>query len=150
MKNTDNPKKYSKMVRHTKILISVIFLSLVSIFALSTCIALLLSNAATKRQADASQSELDALENEGYYTTAQAQQLMDQAVSEAMKERLQVLLSSSPAKIQRLRSLSRKNRTLPVLMTFSQSLRSRLSPWRSNLRLLRYTLSTKRSLRLWM
>ncbi len=86
MKNTDNPKKYSKMVRHTKILISVIFLSLVSIFALSTCIALLLSNAATKRQADASQSELDALENEGYYTTAQAQQLMDQAVSEAMKE----------------------------------------------------------------
>jgi GH25 family lysozyme M1 (1,4-beta-N-acetylmuramidase) len=86
MKNTDNPKNYSKMVKNTKILISVIFLSLVSVFSLSTCIALLLSNAATKRQADASQSELDALESEGYYTTAQAQQLMDQAVSEAMKQ----------------------------------------------------------------
>ena len=71
------------MVKNTKILISVIFLSLVSVFSLSTCIGLLLSNAATKRQADASQSELDALESEGYYTTAQAQQLMDQAVSEA-------------------------------------------------------------------
>ena len=86
MKNTDNQKKYSKMVRNTKILISVIFLSLVSILSLSTCIALLLSNAATKRQAEASQSELDALESEGYYTKAQAQQLMDQAVSEAMKQ----------------------------------------------------------------
>lgn len=86
MKNTDNPKNYSKMVRNTKILISVIFLSLVSVFSLSVCIALLLGNAATKRQADALQSELDALESEGYYTTAQAQQLMDQAILEAKQE----------------------------------------------------------------
>ncbi|WP_408070907.1 glycoside hydrolase family 25 protein [Butyrivibrio sp. JL13D10] len=86
MKNTDVQKNYSKMVKNTKVLISVIFLSLVSILSLSTCIGLLLSNAATKRQADAAQSELDALEKEGYYTTAQAQQLMDQAVSVTAKQ----------------------------------------------------------------
>ena len=86
MKNTDNPKNNSKMVKSTKNLISVIFLSLVSLLALSTCIGLLLSNAATRRQADASQSELDALESEGYYTTAQANQLIEKADAKARKE----------------------------------------------------------------
>ena len=86
MKKTDNPKNNSKMVKNTKNLISVIFLSLVSLLALSTCIGLLLNNAATRRQADASQSELDALESEGYYTTAQANQLIEKADAKARKE----------------------------------------------------------------
>ncbi|SDB48905.1 glycoside hydrolase family 25 protein [Butyrivibrio sp. INlla16] len=86
MKKTENTKNNSKMVKNTKNLISVIFLSLVSLLALSTCIGLLLSNAAIRRQADASQSELDALETEGYYTTARANQLIDQADAKARKE----------------------------------------------------------------
>ncbi|WP_049945717.1 MULTISPECIES: glycoside hydrolase family 25 protein [unclassified Butyrivibrio] len=86
MKNTDNPKHNSKMVRNTKNLISVIFLSLVSILALSTCIGLLLSNAATRRQADASQNELDVLESEGYYTMAQASSLIEKAEANARRQ----------------------------------------------------------------
>ncbi|WP_197029551.1 glycoside hydrolase family 25 protein [Butyrivibrio sp. AE3004] len=87
------------MVKNTRNLISVIFLSLVSILALSTCIGLLLSNAATKRQADASRSELDVLENEGYYTKAQAKQLIERAESAARKEEGDIIRSQFREKL---------------------------------------------------
>ena len=99
MKNTENPKHNSKMVKNTRNLISVIFLSLVCILALSTCIGLLLSNAATRRQADASQSELDVLESEGYYTKAQATQLIDKAEANARKEEGEAIRNAFKSKL---------------------------------------------------
>ena len=79
MRKNDNLSSNSKMVRLTKDLISIIFLSLVSLLALTFCIGLLLTNASLQRQADASRSELEAIESEGYYTTAKAEQLIEKA-----------------------------------------------------------------------
>ena len=86
MKKNETKNHSSKMVRKTKDLISIIFLSLVSLLSLSICIGLLLDNAALRRQADASQSELYAIESNGYYTTAQAEQLVENAQTQAKEE----------------------------------------------------------------
>ncbi len=86
MRKSDNSNQNSKMVRKTKDLISIIFLSLVSLLSLSFCIGLLLTNASLRRQADASRSEIDAIEAEGYYTTAQAEQLVEMAQNDAKVE----------------------------------------------------------------
>ncbi len=86
MKKSDNSNPNSKMVYKTMDLISIIFLSLVCLLSLTFCIGLLLTNAALRRQADASRSEIEAIESEGYYTTAQTEQLVDKAVANARLE----------------------------------------------------------------
>ncbi len=88
MKKTDNVNHGSRMVQKTKDLISIIFLSLVSLLSLTFCIFLILTNASLRRQADASRSELDAIESEGYYTMAQAEKLVANAKSQAKDEAL--------------------------------------------------------------
>ncbi|WP_196808060.1 GH25 family lysozyme [Butyrivibrio sp. AE3006] len=84
-----NDHQNSKMVRKTKDIISIIFLSLVSLLALTFCIGLLLSNADLRRRIEAKTSELDAIENEGYYTTARAEQMVESAVAETQSETLE-------------------------------------------------------------
>ncbi len=64
-------------VRNTHNIISIIFLSLVALMGLSLSIVLLIKNAALQRQEDAVQSELDALNAEGYYTEAEANELFE-------------------------------------------------------------------------
>ena len=71
------------MVRKTRDLISIIFLSLVSLLSLSFCIGLLLTNASLRRSAEAGRSELEAIEANGYYTTARAEQLVEKAQNDA-------------------------------------------------------------------
>ncbi len=83
-----NDHQNSKMVRKTKDIISIIFLSLVSLLALTFCIGLLLSNADLRRRIEAKTSELDAIEKEGYFTTAQTEQLVENAAAEAESETL--------------------------------------------------------------
>jgi GH25 family lysozyme M1 (1,4-beta-N-acetylmuramidase) len=70
-------------VRNTQNIISIIFLSLVALMALSFSIVLLIRNANLQRQEDAVQSELDALNSEGYYTEIEAQKLVENAKIEA-------------------------------------------------------------------
>ena len=70
-------------VRNTQNIISIIFLSLVALMALSFSIVLLIRNANLQRQEDAVQSELDALNAEGYYTEIEAQKLVENARMEA-------------------------------------------------------------------
>ncbi len=86
----DYSNNNSKMGRKTGDLISIIFLSLVSLLSLTFCIGLLLANADLRRQADASRSELDAIEKEGYFTTFQTEQMVESAENtgrtEAMEE----------------------------------------------------------------
>ena len=65
-------------VRNTHNIVSIIFLSLVALMGLSLSIVLLIKNASLQRQEDAVQSELDALNAEGYYTEAEAKELVEE------------------------------------------------------------------------
>ena len=73
-------------VRNTQNIISIIFLSLVALMALTFSIVLLIRNANLQRQEDAIRSELDALNQEGYYTEAEASKLVQDAKEEAAEE----------------------------------------------------------------
>lgn len=75
-----------KGVRNTQNIISIIFLSLVALMALTFSIVLLIRNANLQRQEDAIRSELDALNQEGYYTEAEASKLVQDAKEEAAEE----------------------------------------------------------------
>ncbi|WP_022763999.1 glycoside hydrolase family 25 protein [Butyrivibrio sp. XPD2006] len=75
-----------KGVRNTQNIISIIFLSLVALMALTFSIVLLIRNANLQRQEDAIRSELDALNQEGYYTEAEATKLVQDAKEEAAEE----------------------------------------------------------------
>ena len=63
-----------------------IFLSLVSLLALSLCIVILLRNASLLKENEAFRSELDALNTEGYYTKSQAQELVESSNAQKEKE----------------------------------------------------------------
>lgn len=104
--------RYVRGVRNTHNIISIIFLSLVSILALSFSIVLLIRNATLQRQEDAVQSELDALNAEGYFTTTEAQKLVETAKYEAeenakksLREMIQKKLENGESTISAIRSL---------------------------------------------
>ena len=84
----------------TQSIISIIFLSLVALLALSFCIVLLLRNASLKREEEAVQSELDALNEEGYYTTTEAQVLIDAAKTEAEENGKESILDVMQSKLE--------------------------------------------------
>ena len=73
-------------VRNTQNIVSIIFLSLVALMALTFSIVLLIRNANLQRQEDAIRSELDALNQEGYYTEAEASKLVEDAKEEAAED----------------------------------------------------------------
>jgi GH25 family lysozyme M1 (1,4-beta-N-acetylmuramidase) len=94
-KNNYEEKSFrSKSGRSTKNIVSVIFLSLVSLLALTFCIVLLLLNASLKREEEAMKSQLEAINEEGYYTTSQTQEMIDKAVEEAETETRKSILES--------------------------------------------------------
>ena len=70
-------------VRNSHNIISIIFLSLVAIMALSFSIYLLVKNAILQREEAAFKSELEAITNEGYYTAAETEQRVEEASEEA-------------------------------------------------------------------
>ena len=99
-------------VRNTHNIISIIFLSLVALMALSFSVVLLIKNATLQRQEDAVRSELDALNAEGYYTTAEADKLVEKATIEAeektrnsIRQMIQEKLESDEGTTSAIRSL---------------------------------------------
>ena len=84
--NNSGDHRERRGVRNTQNIISIIFLSLVALMALAFSIMLLIRNANLQRQEDAIRSELDALNQEGYYTEAEANQLVADAKEEASEE----------------------------------------------------------------
>ena len=99
-------------VRNTHNIISIIFLSLVALMALSFSIVLLIRNANLQRQEDAIQSELDALNAEGYYTETETQKLIESAKIEAeentrnsIKKMIQEKLESGEGATSTIRAL---------------------------------------------
>lgn len=85
MSNTSQETRERRGVRNAHNIVSIIFLSLVALMALSFSVILLIKNAALQREEDAVKKELEALNSEGYYTQTQAQKLVEDA-SEAAKE----------------------------------------------------------------
>ena len=99
-------------VRNTHNIISIIFLSLVALMALSFSVVLLIRNANLQRQEDAVKSELDALNAEGYYTETEAQKLVETARIEAeentrnsIKKMIQEKLENGEGATSTIRSL---------------------------------------------
>ncbi len=84
-KNTPDYRE-RRGVRNTHNVISIIFLSLVALMALVLSIVLLIRNANLQRQEDAIRSELEALNQEGYYTEAETQKMVEAARNEATEE----------------------------------------------------------------
>ena len=66
--------------------VSTIFLSLVSILALSFCVYLLLKNASLQKEEQAVRLELETITGEGYYTKAEAGKMVEQAKVEGRAE----------------------------------------------------------------
>ena len=84
--NNSGDYRVRRGVRNTQNIVSIIFLSLVALMALTFSIVLLIRNANLQRQEDAIRSELDALNQEGYYTEAEASKLVEDAKEEAAEE----------------------------------------------------------------
>ncbi|MCR5101026.1 MAG: glycoside hydrolase family 25 protein [Butyrivibrio sp.] len=112
MNKYNSDKRIKKKSRSTRNIISVIFLSLVALLALSFCIALLLTNAQLRKEEEAIKSELDTINQEGYYTTSQTQQMIDEAVAEAesetkksILEQFKSLLTSGQSTIAAIRAM---------------------------------------------
>lgn len=112
MNNSLNDPRERRGVRNTHNTISIIFLSLVALLALTFSIVLLIKNAMLQRQEEAVRSELDALNSEGYYTETQAQVLVDEATQKAeeatyntIREMIQRKLESGEGTTAAIRSL---------------------------------------------
>lgn len=83
MNNTSLDTRERRGVRNTHNIISIIFLSLLAVMAFIFSITLLIKNATLQREEEAVRSELEALNNEGYYTEAEARIMLDEAKKEA-------------------------------------------------------------------
>ena len=87
-------------VRNTHNVISIIFLSLVAIMALSFSVVLLIKNAGLQREEEAVRLELEALNEEGYYTTTEAERLVEEAKEEARIETTNYLKNLIKSKLE--------------------------------------------------
>ncbi len=112
MSNNSQDTRERIGVRNTHNIVSIIFLSLVALLALSFSIMLLIKNASLKREEEAVKSELDALNSEGYYTTTEAERLVETAKHEAeiettnsIKEMIQSKLEAGEGTTSTIRSL---------------------------------------------
>lgn len=112
MNSSSGDFRERKGVRNTHNIISIIFLSLVALLALSFSIALLIKNAMLKREEEAVRSELEALNNEGYYTEVETQILIDEAkktaadeTEKSIKNTIQKKLEAGDGTTQTIRSL---------------------------------------------
>lgn len=87
-------------VRNTQNIISIIFLSLVSLLALSFSIVLLIQNATLQREEDAVKLELEALNSEGYYTTSETKKLIEEAKQKGAEAEAQTIRQSIQDKLE--------------------------------------------------
>jgi GH25 family lysozyme M1 (1,4-beta-N-acetylmuramidase) len=100
MNNTSGDFREKRGIRYAHNTISIIFLSLVALLALSFSVALLIKNAMLKREEEAVRSELEALNNEGYYTEIETQLLVDEAKKEAAEETEKSIKSTIQRKLE--------------------------------------------------
>ncbi|SFB68842.1 glycoside hydrolase family 25 protein [Butyrivibrio sp. YAB3001] len=100
MNNTSQDSRERIGVRNTHNIISIIFLSLVALLALSFSIMLLIKNASLKREEEAVRMELEALNNEGYYTLTEADRLVEEAKKEAEIETTNSIKSKIQSKLE--------------------------------------------------
>jgi GH25 family lysozyme M1 (1,4-beta-N-acetylmuramidase)/polyhydroxyalkanoate synthesis regulator phasin len=112
MNNTSQDSRERIGVRHTHNIISIIFLSLVALLALSFSVILLIKNASLQREEEAVRNELDALNKEGYYTTKEADKLVEEAKKQAqieatneLKNKIQTKLEAGEGTAATIRSL---------------------------------------------
>lgn len=112
MNNTSQDTRERIGVRNSHNIISIIFLSLVALLALSFSVMLLIKNASLKREEEAVRSELEALNEEGYYTLTEADKLIENAKEEtrvettnSIKEKIQEKLEAGEGTTSTIRSL---------------------------------------------
>ena len=77
MNNTSLDTRERRGVRNTHNIISIIFLSLLAVMAFIFSITLLIKNATLQREEEAVRSELEALNNEGYYTETETRTFLE-------------------------------------------------------------------------
>ena len=86
--------------RHMHNAISIIFLSLVSILALSFCIYLLIRNASLEKEEQAVRLELETITSEGYYTKSEAGKMVEEARAEGRAEATNSLRDMIQSKLE--------------------------------------------------
>lgn len=100
MSSNSQDVKERRGVRNTHNIISIIFLSLVALLALSFSVMLLIRNAALQREEEAVKNELEALNTEGYYTTTEAKHLVEDAKKEGQAEAAEIIRSNIKSKLE--------------------------------------------------
>ena len=100
MSNISPETRERRGVRNTHNIISIIFLSLVALLALSFSVVLLIRNATLQRQEDAVRSELDAINAEGFYTIAETEKLVEEARAEGAREEAVSIRKSIQEKLE--------------------------------------------------
>ncbi len=112
MNNTSQDSRERIGVRNTHNIISIIFLSLVALLALSFSVMLLIKNASLQREGEAVRNELDALNKVGYYTTSEANKMVEEAKKQAeidatneLKGKIQAKLEAGDGTAATIRSL---------------------------------------------
>ncbi|WP_051196702.1 glycoside hydrolase family 25 protein [Butyrivibrio sp. XBB1001] len=100
MKNTSQDTRERIGVRNTHNIISIIFLSLVALLALSFSVMLLIKNASLKREEEAVRSELEALNEEGYYTVTEADRLIEDAKAQTRLETTNSIKATIQSKLE--------------------------------------------------
>ena len=86
--------------RNTHSAVSIIFLSLVCIAALSFCVYLLFQNAALEREEEAVRLELETINSEGYYTKTEAQRMIEEAETTARTETTNSIKNKIQSKLE--------------------------------------------------
>lgn len=112
--DTDLAQDYRRSLgsRNTHNVVSIIFLSLVSISALVFCIVLLFRNAALEKEEEAVRLELEAINSEGYYTIAETEKMIEDAeitarveATNSLKNKIQGKLEAGDGTTATIRSL---------------------------------------------
>ncbi len=112
MKNNLQDTREKRGIRNTHNIVSIIFLSLVSIMALSFSIFLLVENANLQREEAAFKSELESLTTDGYFTAGETSRLIEKASEESeektktsIKDMLRKKLEAGESATSAIRSL---------------------------------------------
>ncbi|WP_022777221.1 glycoside hydrolase family 25 protein [Butyrivibrio sp. AE3009] len=100
MSNVSLESRERRGVRNTHNIISIIFLSLVALLALSFSVVLLIRNATIQREEDAVKSELEAITAEGHYTTAETEKMVEEAKNLGAEEEARTIRKSIQEKLE--------------------------------------------------
>lgn len=84
----------------TQNIISIILLSLIAIVTLSFSIAILLRNAALRKENEAYKAQLDSIQSEGYYTVSEADEMISDAYDGGYETARQEVLESVQGQLE--------------------------------------------------